>query len=108
MPYQYQDDYRLRVLDLVNSKVEGKEVTAVGPEVQRAQVIDLMDALKQSLAKRAASGDDAPPQRSPPRKFKPPRSNCVRRVTRARYANFAAIVDRYSSIVAERRSAMRS
>jgi DNA end-binding protein Ku len=49
---QYQDEYRVRVLDLINLKVEGKEVTAVGPQVQRAQVIDLMDALKQSLAKR--------------------------------------------------------
>ncbi|MBI2878910.1 MAG: Ku protein, partial [Candidatus Rokubacteria bacterium] len=49
---QYQDEYRLRVLDLVNLKVEGKEVTAVGPQVQRAQVIDLMEALKESLAKR--------------------------------------------------------
>jgi DNA end-binding protein Ku len=53
-PEQYQDEYRLRVLDLVNAKVEGKEVTAVGPQVQRGQVIDLMDALKQSLAKRIA------------------------------------------------------
>src|SRR5215831_10121296 len=54
-PEHYQDDYRLRVLDVINSKVEGKEVTAVGPEVQRAQVIDLMEALKESLAKRAGS-----------------------------------------------------
>jgi DNA end-binding protein Ku len=60
-PDQYQDEYRLRVLDLVNAKVEGKEVTAVGPEVQRAQVIDLMDALKQSLAKRAAPDTGAAP-----------------------------------------------
>ena len=68
-PDHYQDDYRLRVLDLVNSKVEGKEVTAVGPEVQRAQVIDLMDALKQSLAKRAASpapGEPAAPVEKKP------------------------------------------
>jgi DNA end-binding protein Ku len=52
-PEQYQDEYRLRVLDLVNTKVEGKEVTAVGPQVRHAQVIDLMEALKESLAKRA-------------------------------------------------------
>ncbi len=68
-PDHYQDDYRLRVLDLVNSKVEGKEVTAVGPEVQRAQVIDLMDALKQSLAKRAAGpapGEPAAPMEKKP------------------------------------------
>ena len=51
-PEEYKDDYRLRVLDMVNQKVEGKEVTLVGPQVQRAQVIDIMDALKQSLAKR--------------------------------------------------------
>ncbi len=51
-PEQYKDEYRLRVLDLVNMKVEGKEITAVGPQVQRAQVLDLMEALKESLAKR--------------------------------------------------------
>src|SRR5262249_45536597 len=52
-PEQYQDEYRQRVMDLVNQKVEGKEITAVGPQVQHgAQVIDLMEALKESLAKR--------------------------------------------------------
>jgi len=59
-PERYQDEYRHRVLDLVNQKVEGKEVTAVGPQVQRAQVIDLMEALKESLAKRVASGEKKP------------------------------------------------
>ncbi|MDR7423025.1 MAG: Ku protein [Armatimonadota bacterium] len=51
-PEQYKDDYRLRVLDLVTMKVEGKEITAPAPEAQRAQVIDLMEALKESLARR--------------------------------------------------------
>jgi len=54
-PEQYQDEYRQRVLDLVNQKVEGKEVAAAGPELKRAQVIDLMEALKQSLAKKVAA-----------------------------------------------------
>jgi DNA end-binding protein Ku len=63
-PEQYQDDYRQRVLDLVNSKVEGKEVTTVAPEAHRAQVIDLMDALKQSLAKRAGSQAEAPARKA--------------------------------------------
>ena len=62
-PEQYQDEYRLRVLDMVNLKVEGKEVTAVGPQVQRAQVIDLMEALKESLATRV------PAERKPPAKM---------------------------------------
>jgi DNA end-binding protein Ku len=51
-PERYQDEYRMRVLDLINTKVEGKEVTPVGPQTQRAQVIDLMEALKKSLEKR--------------------------------------------------------
>jgi DNA end-binding protein Ku len=70
-PEQYQDEYRNRVLEVVNSKVEGKEITAAAPETQRAQVIDLMDALKQSLAKRAGAEDrsaagDAPAGKKPP------------------------------------------
>jgi DNA end-binding protein Ku len=53
-PEQYADEYRGRVLEVVESKVEGKEVTSLAPQAQRAQVIDLMEALKQSLGKRAA------------------------------------------------------
>jgi DNA end-binding protein Ku len=50
-PEQYADEYRTRVLEAVETKVEGKEVTMAAPQ-QRTQVIDLMDALKQSLGKR--------------------------------------------------------
>jgi DNA end-binding protein Ku len=53
-PEQYTDEYRGRVLSVVEEKVEGKEITAIAPQVQRTQVIDLMDALKQSLEGRAA------------------------------------------------------
>jgi DNA end-binding protein Ku len=60
-PEQYQDAYRNRVLELATSKVEGKEITAVEPEAQRAQVIDLMDALKQSLARKAGAAASAQP-----------------------------------------------
>lgn len=50
-PEQYDDEYRQRVLELVNSKAEGKEITIAEPVAQRAQVIDLMAALKESLGK---------------------------------------------------------
>jgi DNA end-binding protein Ku len=53
-PAQYEDEYRQRILDLVNSKAEGKEITIAEPQVQRAQVIDLMAALKESLGKKVA------------------------------------------------------
>ena len=52
-PEHYEDEYRQRVLDLVNTKAEGKEITVAEPHVQRAQVIDLMAALKESLGKQA-------------------------------------------------------
>jgi DNA end-binding protein Ku len=54
-PEQYTDEYRTRVLEAVEAKVEGKQVTSLAPQAQRAQVIDLMDALKQSLGKRGAA-----------------------------------------------------
>jgi len=58
-PDQYHDAYRDRLLEVVEAKVEGKEVTAIGPQVQRTQVIDLMDALKQSLESRASKDSQA-------------------------------------------------
>ena len=79
-PEQYRDQYRERVLELANSKVEGKEITAVEPEAQRAQVIDLMDALKQSLAKRAAAAPAAPEDKAgAPHAKKPPAKAAPRR-----------------------------
>jgi len=58
-PGRYHDDYRERVLAAVEQKVEGKEVTALGPQVQRTQVIDLMDALKKSLDGRSKKAEKA-------------------------------------------------
>ncbi len=58
-PAQYQDDYRQRVLAAVERKVAGEEV-APAPEVARAPVIDLMDALKESLARRPAAAKKPP------------------------------------------------
>jgi len=55
-PEKYADEYQGRVLEAVEAKVEGKEVTSLAPRAQRTQVIDLMDALKQSLGKRGAGG----------------------------------------------------
>jgi DNA end-binding protein Ku len=49
---QYEDEYRQRVLDLIGKKIEGEEITLGAPPAPRPQVIDLMDALKQSLEKK--------------------------------------------------------
>ena len=78
-PEQYEDAYRSRVLDLASSKVEGKEITAAAPEAQRAQVIDLMDALKQSLAKKAAAAPAQPADRTAAPSAKKPPAKAPRR-----------------------------
>src|SRR5436189_159420 len=52
-PDQYRDEYRERLMEAVQKKVAGEEVVAP-PAPARAEVIDLMDALKKSLAGRKA------------------------------------------------------
>ena len=64
-PEQYSDEYRGRVLEVVESKVEGREVTSLAPQAQRTQVIDLMEALKQSLGKRATGAAGAGTKAAP-------------------------------------------
>jgi DNA end-binding protein Ku len=54
---KYQDEYREKALGLIEQKVAGQEIVAVPAQPPRAQIIDLMDALKASLeAKRKESG----------------------------------------------------
>ena len=49
---KYHDEYRERVMELINRKAEGKEITPAPSAAPKAHVIDIMEALKQSLAKR--------------------------------------------------------
>ena len=56
-PENYADAHRGRVQALVEQKIAGEEVAATETAAPRAQVIDLMDALKESLARgRTAKG----------------------------------------------------
>ena len=52
-PDQYQDEYRQRVLEVVNQKAAGQEITVLEAGREPAEVVDLMEALKASLAKGA-------------------------------------------------------
>ncbi len=47
-PTKYEDSYRKRVLSAVERKVAGQKIQAA-PDVPKAQIIDLFEALKQSL-----------------------------------------------------------
>jgi DNA end-binding protein Ku len=52
-PEKYEDEYSKRVLEMVNEKARGKEIAVAQPQAHRAQVIDLMAALQESLGKKA-------------------------------------------------------
>jgi DNA end-binding protein Ku len=58
-PENYEDEVRKRYHEAIQRKVEGQEVTAVAPEQPRAQIIDLMEALKASLAGKAKAAEPA-------------------------------------------------
>jgi DNA end-binding protein Ku len=62
-PEAYRDQVRERVLEAIQRKVDGQEITAEPSEGPQAKIIDLMDALKASLAKRGASTDERKPAR---------------------------------------------
>ena len=50
-PEKYRDTVRERVLEAIQQKVDGQEITADAPVDSGAKIIDLMDALKESLAR---------------------------------------------------------
>ena len=65
-PTKYEDEYRKKVLELIEQKVAGQEIVAAPAQPARAQIIDLMEALKASLAaKQAAAPAATTAQRRP-------------------------------------------
>jgi DNA end-binding protein Ku len=55
---QYKDEYRERVLDLIERKAAGETITVEAPEPERQDVPDLMAALEASIA-----GSKGPPKK---------------------------------------------
>ncbi|HEX5045462.1 MAG TPA: Ku protein [Candidatus Polarisedimenticolaceae bacterium] len=63
-PERYEDAVRKRIMEQIQQKVQGQEITAPPAEAPKAQVIDLMQALKASLQAAPAS-ERKPAQRAP-------------------------------------------
>lgn len=61
---KYHDSFRERVLEAVSEKAAGQEVT-LAPEAPKAQIIDLFEALKQSLAQKGEKGGAEAPLKPP-------------------------------------------
>jgi DNA end-binding protein Ku len=63
-PDKYRDEYRERVQAMLDEKSKGQEITVAAPEAPRhGQIIDLMQALKQSIEKAKPKQKAAPAQR---------------------------------------------
>jgi DNA end-binding protein Ku len=76
-PQKYQDTYRTNLQKMIEDKIEGKKVVAT-PETHVAPVIDIMEALKRSLAEKrkpaqaataiASEAEEAVPAEEAPKK----------------------------------------
>jgi DNA end-binding protein Ku len=65
-PEKYEDEVKKRILEQIERKVQGKEITEEPTEAPKTQIIDLMEALKASLAKGKGStgGERKPAKRA--------------------------------------------
>jgi DNA end-binding protein Ku len=83
-PAAYKDEYRVRLQELLDKKVKGEAMDLTPMPAPQARVVDLMEALKASLARQAgavpapvpqaAAADGARPEPVPaPEERKPPR-----------------------------------
>ncbi len=63
-PEEYSDEYREALLQIVEAKLNGQEIEVVAPE-PTAKVVDLMEALKASVAAAKKEADEPAPSRKP-------------------------------------------
>lgn len=76
-PDKFRDEFRARVLEAVEQKVAGQEITTT-PEAPRARVIDLFEALKASVEQSQATGK---------RKLKPPKKAAAKKTRKKKAAS---------------------
>lgn len=79
-PQEYDDEVRKSIEEAIQKKVEGQEITAVPEGEPKAQVIDLMEALKASIGKDSARK----PAKHAPRKTKSAAKASGNKTTRKR------------------------
>jgi DNA end-binding protein Ku len=70
-PEQYKDEYQQRVLDMIETKRAGQVVAGQPLKPKLAPVIDLMEALKKSIAERGSAAAAAPALVEPSKKKAP-------------------------------------
>jgi DNA end-binding protein Ku len=59
-PENYKDEVRGRVLELIERKIQGEDITEAPSEAPQTQIIDLMEALKASLDRGTGRSERKP------------------------------------------------
>ncbi|OLD69540.1 MAG: Ku protein [Gemmatimonadetes bacterium] len=62
-PEKYEDNVRKRILEQIERKVQGEEITEEPTEAPKTKIIDLMEALKASLKAKGTAGERKPAKR---------------------------------------------
>ena len=60
-PENYTDEVKTRVLELIQQKIDGQDIAVAPEEKPEAKIIDLMEALRQSVADRGGAGKESKP-----------------------------------------------
>jgi DNA end-binding protein Ku len=55
-PERYHDEVRSRMMEKIQQKIDGQEISMPPEEAQESKIVDLMEALKASVASKAANG----------------------------------------------------
>jgi DNA end-binding protein Ku len=64
-PERYEDSVKKRVLEAIERKVQGEQIRAAAPAEPQGEVIDLLEALKASLAASERSGERSGERQAP-------------------------------------------
>ena len=99
-PEAYRDEVQERIKGLIQKKVEGEEITSSLVDEPRAQVIDLMEALRKSLgsaSSKPAAGAKTPPAKAAPSTKMPPPTKMPMKAKSERKAPKAAPREKVSA-----------
>ncbi|MCE2459574.1 MAG: Ku protein [Pseudomonadales bacterium] len=60
-PENYKDEVKSRVLELIQQKIDGQDIAVAPEEKAEAKIIDLMEALRQSVSDQGGADKEAKP-----------------------------------------------
>jgi DNA end-binding protein Ku len=104
-PEEYHDDYREGLLAIVEKKVAGEEIEAA-PQQAPAKVVDLMQALKESVAAAKTGETDQPAQTGPEKSAAKARTASKKRPAKKASAKKAAAKKTTAKKAAPRKKAV--